>query len=136
MHRAFRLPLVIDECTVAGWPVDDARSQRVKQAAIIIWDEAPMSPKAAFHAIDRFLRDLTQKADTPMGGKVVLLGGDFRQILPIVPHGHRVTIIDATLRRSPLWLQCDVRRLTANMRTVPEEQKFSDWLLCLGEDRL
>ena len=49
----------------------------------IIWDEAPMSPKLALEAIDDLLRDLMQ-SDDPFGGKQMILGGDFRQIPPVV----------------------------------------------------
>lgn len=56
------------------------------QADLIIWDEAPMANKLAFEALDRTLRDIIgyhrpEKLDHPFGGKTVLLGGDFRQIL-------------------------------------------------------
>jgi hypothetical protein len=37
-------------------------------------------------------------------GKVVIMGGDFRQILPMVPRGKRGQIVDASLKRSVvLW---------------------------------
>lgn len=33
----------------------------------------------------------------PFGGKVMLFGGDFRQVLPVVLRGTRAQITDATL---------------------------------------
>ena len=41
----------------------------------------------AFNAIDRMLRDITSQ-NVPFGGKVVLCGRDFHQVLPVVCHGH------------------------------------------------
>ena len=45
--------------------------------------------------IDRFLRDLCDENDKrkPFGGKIILLCGDFWQILPVIPHGSRGTLI-------------------------------------------
>ena len=53
-------------------------------------------------ALDRSLRDLTG-ISAPFGGKILLLGGDFRQILPVIRHASRVQIVDASLKKSPLW---------------------------------
>jgi len=39
----------------------------------------------------------------PFGGKVMVFGGDFRQVLPVVTRGTRAQITDATLQRSYLW---------------------------------
>ena len=53
-------------------------------ARLIIWDEASMTQTLCFKAFDRILRDL-MKCDLPFGGKCIVLGGDFRQILPVIP---------------------------------------------------
>ena len=62
----------------------------IEKASLIIWDEAPMTHRHAFEALDKSLRDILSlhdpKAKTlPFGGKTVLLRGDFRQILPVIP---------------------------------------------------
>jgi len=45
---------------------------------MVIWDEAPMCPKIAFECVDRLLKEI-MSSSKPFGGKVMLLGGDFRQ---------------------------------------------------------
>ena len=45
-----------------------------------------MAHRFAFEAVDRTFRDLTN-VDEPFGGKIFILGGDFRQILPVVIRG-------------------------------------------------
>ena len=45
-------------------------------------------------ALDRTLCDLMDR-DLPFSGKVIVLGGDFRQILPVVKCGSRVQIVAA-----------------------------------------
>ncbi len=62
-------------------------------------------------AVDPALKDML------FGGKVVVMGGDFRQILHVVPRGTRGQIVDASLKRSAvLWHRIKVRQLHENMR--------------------
>ncbi|XP_061346374.1 uncharacterized protein LOC133292018 [Gastrolobium bilobum] len=80
----------------------------------------------------------------PFGGKIVVLGGDFRQILPVIPHGSRQEIVNATINSSHLWSHCHLLTLTKNMRLnsgstthdVKEIKEFSEWLLKVGDGDL
>jgi hypothetical protein len=49
------------------------------------------------------------------GGKIVVLGGDFQQILLVVPKGGRKDIVSASLPRSHLWQHVTILRLHINM---------------------
>jgi len=51
----------------------------------------------------------------PFGGKVVVFGGDFRQILPVVIKGGREDIVGSCLRRSILWKDVKLMTLKTNM---------------------
>ncbi|GKF11538.1 DNA helicase, partial [Tanacetum coccineum] len=46
-------------------------------------DEAPMDNRRSFETLDRTLRDLMNVSDLIFRGKTVVLGGDFRQTLPV-----------------------------------------------------
>uniref|UniRef100_A0A453HZ94 ATP-dependent DNA helicase n=1 Tax=Aegilops tauschii subsp. strangulata TaxID=200361 RepID=A0A453HZ94_AEGTS len=72
----------------------------------------------------------------------VVLGGDFRQILPVIPKGKREHIISASIKRSYLWKNFEEYRLTENMRLnsfegSPEEKakttEFANWILNIGD---
>lgn len=72
----------------------------------------------------------------------MLLGGDFRQILPVIPSGSKKDIIDACICRSPLWKYCKVLLLKTSMRltsdSVCEIEKqgindFAQWILDIGD---
>ena len=102
---------------------------------MIVIDEASMIPVHALQAIDRLLRELTDK-DIPFGGKILLLGGDFRQVLPVIKHGSRTTIIESCLKRSTLWHHFKIIKLTQNMRARRDEREFVEWLLKLGNGKL
>ena len=75
---------------------------------MIIWDKAPMSHKHTFEAVNRSLRDIMKEVspelvDVPFGGKVFVVGGNFRQVLPVVPRGSRGQVVAASVHESSLW---------------------------------
>jgi ATP-dependent DNA helicase PIF1 len=64
----------------------------VRKADMIIWDEAPMMYHRAFEVVDPTVHDLMQLDDAQatekiFGGKIVVLGGDFRQIFACCSQG-------------------------------------------------
>ena len=58
-------------------------SKLLTETDLIIWDEAPMNDRRFFEALDRTLRDILNNPEKPFGGKSIMLGGDFRQTLPV-----------------------------------------------------
>ncbi|XP_016167920.1 uncharacterized protein LOC107610376 [Arachis ipaensis] len=147
-HSMFNIPVELTEDTVYRIKKDSAKAEVVRLADLIIWDEALMTNKLAFEALDRTLRDIIvsvsdRNKDLPFGGKVVVLGGDFRQVLPVIPKGSRAEIVMASINSSVLWKYCEVLHLMKNMRltmglkqSTPQElRSFSDWILQIGEGR-
>ncbi|MCH87034.1 ATP-dependent DNA helicase PIF1, partial [Trifolium medium] len=116
----------------------------IRRAKLIIWDEAPMMHKHCFEAVDRTLRDIMKEKRYPFGGKVVVLGGDFRKILPVIPKGTRYEIVQSAINSSDLWQHCEVLTLTTNMRLltgstdsdVEGRKSFSDWILGVGNGNI
>nr|GEW23271.1 ATP-dependent DNA helicase PIF7-like [Tanacetum cinerariifolium] len=85
----------------------------MQQVELIIWDEALMTQKYTFEALDKTLREILgypvpDKQNKIFGGMTVLLGGDFKQILPVIPKGKRSDIVQACINRSELWKHCKV----------------------------
>ena len=70
-----------------------------------------------FEAVDQCLQELMQDP-RPFGGKAVLLGGDFRQIPPVLRYIDRDAVASHTLVALPWWRDGRVKRfeLTRNMR--------------------
>ncbi|KHJ96464.1 hypothetical protein OESDEN_03573 [Oesophagostomum dentatum] len=97
----------------------------------IIWDEAPMAPEKALKAIDKLLRDIIQ-LELPFGGKVTVLGGDFRQVLPVVRKERRAELIAASTKKSPLWQSFTIYRLTENMHVTAHEDEWKRYLIEVG----
>ncbi|XP_023762123.1 uncharacterized protein LOC111910518 [Lactuca sativa] len=108
-----------------------------------------MIHKHAFEALDRTLKDIfkchnPKNSNLPFGGKVIVFGGDFRQILPVIPSGSRQDIVNASLSSLYLWQQCKVHKLMKNMRltvgsdtsAIKQTTAFTKWLLDIGEGKL
>jgi ATP-dependent DNA helicase PIF1 len=95
-------------------------AELLQVAALIIWDEAPMTHRRCFEALDTTLRDILSEhnpanAILPFGGKPIVFGGDFRQILPVVRKGSRSSIVSASITNSRLWHHVVVLKLHTNM---------------------
>jgi hypothetical protein len=144
-HSTCGIPIPIDSMSCSYLGKESQQARELKQAKVIVWAESLMSHRHNIECVDRLLRDLTG-SDVPFGGKVVVFGGDFRQILPVVRHGREGSIVGASLTKSPLWIQGHIKvlNLTTNMRIEkvlrtqgPAEalrlKLFSDRLLSIGD---
>ena len=56
--------------------------------------------------------------------------------MPVIKFGTRTKLIQASIKKSPLWQEFKTIKLTQNMRTGPNEHKFSDWLIKMGNGEL
>jgi len=95
--------------------------------------------------IDRTLRDICDQKNVPFCGKLIVFGGDFRQILPVVTKGSRAYMVAASLSRSHFLLDCHVMHPKINMRLRDPSlsnhkceclRYFGDWLLNIGNGSL
>ncbi len=97
-----------------------------------------MAHKYCFHAVDKLLRDIMKKEDPqlakiPFGGKKFVIGGDFRQCLPVVLRANRAEIINASIKSSNLWLHIKTFKLKTNMRLTSESNnRYADFLINIG----
>ena len=80
-----------------------------------------------FHTVDKLLKDVC-RSDLSFGEKVVLLVGDFKQLLPTLRKGKAAQIIEYC---SPRWHSVTQYNLCNNMQLRPEGIKFCRWLLVL-----
>ena len=85
-HSTFRIPLDVLESSICGFTKQSMHAELFKSTKLIIWDEVPMQHRHCVEAVDRTLQDIYDN-ERPFGGITVVLGGDFRQILPVIPKG-------------------------------------------------
>jgi hypothetical protein len=137
-HSRFKIPIDLHDESTCNITQQMKVVELVRKADLIIWDEAPMMHHRTFEAVDRTLRDLMPLDDAHViekifGGKIVVLGWDFQQILPVVPKGGREDIVSASLPQSHLWQHVTILRLHIDMRVMAanseEQRKFTKWVL-------
>ena len=148
VHSLFKCPVDIDKDSTCDNPVDSNLAELIRKADLIIWDEAVMAHRDMYSTIDRSFKDImgcTAPANRNkfFGNKIMLFGGDFRQILPVVPKGNRSAIVNASLNNTKFWHLVKVFKLTENMRIKSAalnigvcQQKcneFAEYLLKIGE---
>ncbi|XP_054259294.1 ATP-dependent DNA helicase pif1-like [Macrosteles quadrilineatus] len=131
VHSRFKLPLNLNEHSVSGLKVNSKEASIIRSAKLIIWDEAPMANKYALMCVNRLLKDIMDN-DVPFGGKIIILGGDFRQVLPVVPHSSRASTVQNSIKFSYLWPLFKIFKLTKNMRAKTNELDFANFLLEIG----
>jgi ATP-dependent DNA helicase PIF1 len=90
-------------------------------------------PQWALKSVDQLFRDLTG-VDVPFGGKAIVVGGDFRQVLPVIRGGTKVDVLNAAAKNFQNWRKFKKYPLTVNERTqVPE---FREFLMQIGNGEL
>jgi hypothetical protein len=119
-HSRFKIPIDLHDESTCNITQQMKVAELVCKTNLIIWDEAPMMHHRAFEVVDRTLRDLMRldeahATEKIFGGKIVVLGGDFRQILPVVPKGGQKDIVSASLPQSHLWQHVTILHLHINM---------------------
>ncbi|KAL0345938.1 UNVERIFIED_CONTAM: hypothetical protein Sradi_4425100 [Sesamum radiatum] len=124
-HSKLKIQIKFEPLSMCRFSKQSELSTLIERISAIIWDEAPMANRKAFETLDRTFRDILG-VDLPFGGKVMILGGDFRQVLPVVISGTKSQIINASIVQSPLWSNVKVLHLSENMRAQNDEV-FSDF---------
>ncbi|QQP49651.1 ATP-dependent DNA helicase, partial [Caligus rogercresseyi] len=140
-HSAFKLPLNLchQENPVCSIRKGTDEANVLKETRLIVWDEATMAHKNALYALDKSLKDIRSN-DSLFGGVVLLLAGDFRQTLPIIPRGTPADEINTCLKSSHLWRFVECMQLTTNMRSrllgATTADTFPSTLLQIGNGQL
>ncbi|CAL5377408.1 unnamed protein product [Camellia sinensis] len=129
-HSRFKIPLDINSSTGCNVRKQNAVATLIRKTKLISWDEVPMAKKQNIEAFEAMLRDVCSN-ETIFTGKVVVFGGEFRQVLLISPQSTREECINNSLVESTLWPHLHILRLTENKRALHDPQ-FSDFLLDVG----
>ncbi|GLT28690.1 hypothetical protein SLA2020_036020 [Shorea laevis] len=148
-HSRFAIPIDLNEASTCNIKKGTPLAELLSKTKLIIWDEIPMSHRFCFESLDKSLRDILKYDNNdiskgPFGGIIIVLGGDFRQILPVVPYGSRQEIVHATINSFYLWDYCQVLTLTKNLMLqttsfnydLVELRDFFNWLLKVGDEKI
>ncbi|MGF7232382.1 AAA family ATPase, partial [Arachidicoccus sp.] len=118
MHRTFGLPFgEIDHESSSNAKPNSKLGEELKETDVFIIDEVSMVSKHVLRIIDKKLQEIMENK-LPFGGKILIIGGDFRQILPIKKHAGRSQLVSLSVKTSYLWkyFKTNIFRLTENKR--------------------
>lgn len=103
-HSALKLPLnmQINETPICNIAKNSAMAKILQVCKLIVWDECTMAHKRSLKALDKTLKDLRDNQNI-FGGAMILLSGDFRQTLPVIPRSTVADELNACLKASNLW---------------------------------
>ena len=144
MHSRFKIPLNCTKNSALTIKRQSADAELIRQAKIIIWDEAPMAHSNNLFWLNRQLQDIMDN-DELFGGKILVLSGDFKQIPPVVPKASYKVIIQSSIKNCSLFDYATQLVLTRNERlrkqinegTLNEDEKnkltqFDAWISKIG----
>lgn len=140
-HSALKLPLNITtiESPTCNISKTSAMAKVLQQCKIIVWDECTMAHKRSLEALNRTMQDLRGN-ERLFGGAFILLSGDFRQTLPVIPRSTAADELNACLKSSVLWKYVKTLRLNQNVRVQlqndPSAAEFSKQLLEIGNGKV
>jgi hypothetical protein len=98
-HSVFKIPIKISDGSICMFLKQSDTIALLYKVALIIWYEVAMTKRQSIETLDRSLQDI-MGCELPFGGKVMVFGGNFRQVLLVVQRSTRTQIMDATLLRS------------------------------------
>ncbi|PWZ13521.1 ATP-dependent DNA helicase PIF1 [Zea mays] len=131
VHSRFKIPLTIDNGAVCSFMKLSGTAELLRKASLIIWDEASMTKRKVMEALNISMRDIMGQSGLPFGGKTIVFGRDFKQVLPIVRKGSRAQVVASSLRMPYLWESLSHLKLVSNMR-AKNDPWFAEFLLRIG----
>ncbi|KAL0323094.1 UNVERIFIED_CONTAM: hypothetical protein Sangu_1928700 [Sesamum angustifolium] len=83
-HSRFKISIDANKSSECTMSKQSGAAELLHRSKLFTWDEAPVAKRWAIENVDKLLKDVMGN-DQDFGGKVVVFGGDFRQVLPVVP---------------------------------------------------
>ncbi|KAK0417655.1 hypothetical protein QR680_013131 [Steinernema hermaphroditum] len=134
VHSAFK---VAPNRPVPNYSANSEQGQKIAEADIIIWDEVTMSHRKLIDSIEQHCRDILPYDDPmkyrPFGGKVVLMSGDWKQLLPVVEGSTSpIEHLRASFKYSAHYDDFQKLHLTRNMRIGDAEANYRKYTEKVG----
>ena len=132
LHHGFGLPIKFNGNGVCSSIIDGSFAYgELVNSLVMFIDEISMVSKPCIEFIDEYLKSIMNNNE-PFGGKIIITGGDFRQILPVLPYAGRSEIIQNSIIKSEIWQLFKRFDLIINVRAGGNEE-FANWQKDIGE---
>lgn len=104
VHRRFGVPNDVKHDTQPRIPRHSNYSMLLNAAQLIIIDEVSMQDRYVLEYLDRLLRSITEHySHIPFGGKAIIIGGDWKQLMPVVPGKDEANQFARSVKSSQLY---------------------------------
>jgi len=133
-HSRYKLPVPLPlQDANCGVKPTSSRGRLLYRASVAIWDEVANAPLAAIEAVDRLYRDLADEPEKPFGGRPTVLGGDFRQIPPVIRRINPESVRAYTLHGASFWDSPSIAKVSlCGNRRAAGDALYAAFLLELG----
>lgn len=109
-HSRFGIPIDIEPISICKITKNCDLAKLIRITNAIIWDEASMINIYCVEALDQSVQDI-MNINAPFGGKLMIMGGYFRQVLFVIEKGSRGQMISVCIVRSQLWATTKILHL-------------------------
>uniref|UniRef100_A0A914YJA8 ATP-dependent DNA helicase n=1 Tax=Panagrolaimus superbus TaxID=310955 RepID=A0A914YJA8_9BILA len=134
-HSALYIPKELNSESRTRIGAHTEKGQFLNALDLLIIDEVSMLHKEVLKYIDRTLRTIKNN-DELFGGVTVLIGGDWKQLTPVVPRGQPSQVIEASVKSWEEFVNVEQLNLTQNMRVRDDEIEFVEELRQIGNGEL
>jgi hypothetical protein len=85
-HKSFNILNDVNSASAPRIDYQSSYGKKLRDVNLIVIDEVSMLHRDVLNYIDRTLQDLqpTDEPKAPFGGKTVVIGGDWKQLLPVI----------------------------------------------------
>ncbi len=115
-HSRFKIPINVQADSFCSIKAQSDLAELIRQAKIILWDEAPMQHRYVAEAVERTFRDIRKTDDRPFGGAVVIFAGVYFFLFFFFFSFQVISLIDIFYHR----------RLSAMPSCRPERRPFAN----------
>jgi ATP-dependent DNA helicase PIF1 len=104
VHRRFSVPNDVNKDDAPRVPRHSNYAAVLDAAQLIIIDEISMQDRYVLEYVDRQLRDISAKYHhLPFAGKTIVIGGDWKQLMPVIPGGNSEVQCSRSVKNSRLF---------------------------------
>uniref|UniRef100_A0A183BNP0 ATP-dependent DNA helicase n=1 Tax=Globodera pallida TaxID=36090 RepID=A0A183BNP0_GLOPA len=135
VHKRLCRAKHIDSSTPLNVDQESHFAEMLRNIDGMIIDEISMQHRDVLEYVDRLLRFVAPTdflKSLPFAGKAVVIGGDWKQLTPVILGGGHLDQLDASVKNSILFKHFTTRRLVANHRLQAGQQRYRDFIKRVG----
>ncbi|CAG8751601.1 24251_t:CDS:2 [Gigaspora margarita] len=132
-HFQFKILLITDENTLCNFTKQKHLAQLLHLTKLIIWNKISIINRQAIETLNQSLKDI-MKNNLLFGCKIFVFGGNFQQVLLVIPQETCAQIVNTSFKKSYLWSIIEIFYLYKNMRVENNDSSdnFVNLLLKIG----